>query len=64
MDDVDAFGTWVSVACPHCFEETDVLIEAEDAGSWVQDCEVCCNPWQVTVRRSGSSEPVVEVEPL
>ena len=37
------------VECPYCGEQIDVYVEADVRGSFVQDCEVCCNPWQVTV---------------
>jgi cysteine-rich CPXCG protein len=32
----------------------EIFIEPDVSGSFVQDCEVCCNPW--TVRVSGSGE--------
>jgi hypothetical protein len=28
----------------------------------VQDCEVCCNPWQVTITRDRYGDPEVRVE--
>ncbi len=57
-------GTLVTVTCPHCFEALEILIEAESRGSWVQDCEVCCNPWQVTVLGRSDGVPEVSVEAL
>ena len=37
--------------CPYCGEDVDVDID--DTGgtrqSYVQDCPVCCQPWQVEV---------------
>ena len=38
------------VECPYCGEHVDVYVEADVNGSFVQDCEVCCNPWRVDVR--------------
>ena len=39
--------------CPYCGEEVD--IDIDDTGgsrqSYVQDCPVCCQPWQVEVTR-------------
>ena len=35
--------------CPYCGEEVEVFVERDVRGSFIQDCEVCCNPWQVTV---------------
>lgn len=42
-----------AVTCPYCGEVLDIYIEPDVGGSFVQDCEVCCNPWRVTVERSG-----------
>lgn len=48
------------VTCPYCGEEVELYLEPEVRGSFVQDCEVCCNPWRVTVTRD-ADERVVEV---
>ncbi len=37
------------VQCPYCGEAGEIYLEPEIQGTLVQDCEVCCNPWQVTV---------------
>ncbi|MBK9071428.1 MAG: CPXCG motif-containing cysteine-rich protein [Myxococcales bacterium] len=39
------------VQCPYCLETVELLIDPETKGSYVEDCEVCCRPWQVTVSR-------------
>jgi hypothetical protein len=39
------------VTCPYCGEETEIHVEPDVHGSFVQDCEVCCNPWLVSVQR-------------
>ncbi len=39
------------VSCPYCGEEIDIYVEADVTGSFVQDCEVGCNPWRVRVSR-------------
>lgn len=38
--------------CPYCGEAVLVSVEAELAGgaSYVEDCPVCCRPWDVRVR--------------
>jgi hypothetical protein len=41
----------VPVQCPYCFESLSLDVESDVEGEYVQDCEVCCNPWQVHVRR-------------
>jgi hypothetical protein len=39
------------VTCPYCGEEIEIYVEPDVQGSYVQDCEVCCNPWTVRVTR-------------
>jgi len=40
------------ITCPYCGEEVEISIEEDVRGSFIQDCEVCCNPWLVRVTRS------------
>jgi Cysteine-rich CPXCG len=49
MDD-DTF----SVVCPYCGEPGEVYVEPDVRGQFVQDCEVCCNPWLIEVTRDGA----------
>ena len=39
------------VTCPYCGEEVEIYVEPDVRGQFVQDCEVCCNPWLVRVVR-------------
>lgn len=39
----------IHVACPYCGESVALWVEPDVFGSFVQDCEVCCNPWLVRV---------------
>jgi hypothetical protein len=38
-----------AVTCPYCGEDLELYLEPDVRGTFVQDCEVCCNPWSVTV---------------
>ena len=38
-----------SVICPYCGEQVEIFVEPDVRGTFVQDCEVCCNPWRVRV---------------
>jgi Cysteine-rich CPXCG len=38
-----------TVTCPYCGEQVEIYLEPDVRGSFVQDCEVCCNPWRVRV---------------
>lgn len=44
---------WVPVRCPYCGARVE--LDVDDGGwsrqSYVQDCPVCCQPWQVEVAR-------------
>jgi Cysteine-rich CPXCG len=51
-------GYWadtIEVQCPYCGERVVY-------GTLVQDCEVCCNPWSVTITRDRDGDPDVRVE--
>ena len=39
--------------CPYCGEVVEITVEEVGAGSeqYVEDCPVCCRPWQVYVTR-------------
>jgi hypothetical protein len=47
--DVDTWDTEASVNCPYCGEA--VTIGVDPAGGavqdYVEDCQVCCQPWQI-----------------
>lgn len=46
------------VTCPYCGEQLEIYIEPDVVGRFVQDCEVCCNPWLVHVVREGAERHV------
>lgn len=48
----------VTVTCPYCGEEVEVYLEPDLHGTFVQDCEVCCNPWRMRVRRGHDAREV------
>lgn len=41
------------VDCPYCGEQVEIYLEPDLAGTFVQDCEVCCNPWRIQVIGEG-----------
>jgi len=54
------------VDCPYCGESIELTL---DPGSgpeqdYVEDCEVCCQPWQVSVRYDEQGHADVTVSPL
>ena len=49
-------GYWsdtIEVQCPYCGERVELTLEPDVWGTMVQDCEVCCNPWQVRIFGNG-----------
>lgn len=54
----------IQIQCPYCFEWVEIFLDPQTRGILVQDCEVCCNPWQLTVHRGTDGIPRVEVERL
>jgi hypothetical protein len=46
------------VTCPYCGEEVEIYVEPDVRGSFVQDCEVCCNPWRVRVSTADGERDV------
>jgi uncharacterized Zn finger protein len=53
--------TRVDVTCPYCGEVVEIVLEADVRGVLVQDCEVCCHPWQIRVRRGRDGDAQVEI---
>ncbi len=49
----------VDVFCPYCGAQVEMIIDAVggDVQEYVEDCEVCCQPWsvRVTLDRDGSA---------
>ena len=46
------------VTCPYCGEQVEIYLEEDVKGTFVQDCEVCCNPWRVRVAGRGARRSV------
>jgi hypothetical protein len=55
--------TEATVVCPYCAEEVEIVIDPGGGPSqlYVEDCEVCCQPWRVSVSydEAGQAEVVV-----
>jgi hypothetical protein len=53
------------VLCPYCGEENTIAVD-ESAGNtqqYIEDCQVCCRPWQVIVAADGDDIDV-ELKPM
>jgi hypothetical protein len=51
------------IDCPYCGEPLNILLDEGDAGvSYIEDCQVCCQPMIVTVFDSGGGELSAQVK--
>jgi uncharacterized Zn finger protein len=52
-----------TVVCPHCGESVEITLDPGSgaAQEYVEDCEVCCQPWrvEVTYDTDGIAEVIV-----
>jgi hypothetical protein len=54
--------TPVDVHCPYCGEPLELLVDAgEDGQRYIEDCQVCCRPINVTVTVDGDGSIGVDV---
>lgn len=50
----------VMIHCPYCGEPIEILIEpSDDAQSYVEDCQVCCRPINISVQTDVDGELIV-----
>jgi hypothetical protein len=55
-----------TVQCPYCGESIEITLDPGSGSeqSYVEDCEVCCQPWQVSVRYDSEGHAEVSVTAL
>jgi transposase-like protein len=72
MDEVDdsdldqaVLVTAAEVVCPYCASTNEIRLDPSGGAiqDYVEDCEVCCRPWRVSVRCDDDGGIGVEVEP-
>jgi hypothetical protein len=51
----------VEVQCPYCRERVELYVDPDTSGVLVEDCAVCCQPWNVTVERGDAGRLRVQV---
>ncbi len=54
------------VSCPYCGESRELSVDPGGGGTqeYVEDCEVCCQPWLVRVQLDGEGYASVSVTTL
>jgi hypothetical protein len=58
--------TSVTVQCPYCAEPVEMTLDPGSGSEqeYVEDCEICCRPWQVTVHYDDEGGADVSVTAL
>ena len=52
----------VEIACPYCGETIEILVDPSvESQSYIEDCQVCCRPMNLTVTFDEEGTPHVEV---
>lgn len=61
-----AASTDAVVYCPYCNESVEITLDpgSGPAQQYVEDCEVCCQPWAVSVVYRADGGADVSVTPL
>ncbi len=59
-------STEAEVTCPYCGEITEIALDPGSGNEqeYVEDCPVCCRPWQVMVNYRGDGSASVELTAL
>jgi len=54
------------VSCPYCGEANTISLDpgSGDAQDYVEDCQVCCQPWRVNVEYGADGAAAVTVTAL
>jgi hypothetical protein len=55
-----------AVTCPYCGEENEVSLDpgSGKAQDYVEDCQVCCQPWRVHVHYTSDGTAIVSADVL
>ncbi|MGH7462203.1 MAG: CPXCG motif-containing cysteine-rich protein [Longimicrobiales bacterium] len=58
--------TAVAARCPYCGERVELALDpgGGSAQEYVEDCEVCCRPWRVSVRYKSDGRARVSLSSL
>jgi cysteine-rich CPXCG protein len=55
-----------SVVCPYCGESNAIPLDPGSGArqEYVEDCQVCCQPWRLRVTYDGTGHATIRAEPL
>lgn len=54
------------ITCPYCGEQVEITLDAGGGArqDYVEDCEVCCQPWRLSVHYGADGHADVQVSAL
>jgi hypothetical protein len=57
--------TAATVLCPYCGQAVEIALDPGSGARqvYVEDCEVCCRPWQLSVAYGDDGSAAVTVQP-
>lgn len=63
-EEINAWDTEAEVMCPYCGEVVTIGLDPGGGRfqTYVEDCQVCCQPWHVHLRYDRDGGAVVEVD--
>jgi len=51
------------IGCPYCGESMSIVIDLSAGGqSYIEDCQVCCQPMQISFEMDGDELDYVQVD--
>ncbi|MDO3695809.1 CPXCG motif-containing cysteine-rich protein [Wenyingzhuangia sp. chi5] len=50
--------------CPYCWENISMVLEFSVNETYIQDCEVCCNPIEIKTAWEGEELLLFEANPI
>ena len=55
-----------TVSCPYCGESSELFVDPGGGGTqeYIEDCEICCQPWLVHLTIDGDGQASVSVTTL
>jgi cysteine-rich CPXCG protein len=64
IEEIATWDTEAEVVCPYCGAGVSIGIDPGGGRdqTYVEDCQVCCQPWYVHLRYDPHGSAVVEVE--
>jgi len=52
-----------SISCPFCAERVSILLDlSAGTQSYIEDCQVCCRPMQITLETSDGQLASIQVD--